>query len=42
MNWEKKTVFVVYYSMYGHVEKLAREICKGLERAGGKEKKMKI
>lgn len=29
-----KSVFVVYYSMYGHVEKLAREVIKGLQRAG--------
>jgi NAD(P)H dehydrogenase (quinone) len=29
-----KTVFVVYYSMYGHVEKLAREVVKGLEKSG--------
>jgi NAD(P)H dehydrogenase (quinone) len=34
MSSEKKTVFVIYYSLYGHVEKLARQICKGLERAG--------
>ena len=31
----QKTVYVIYYSMYGHVEALAREICKGLEKAGG-------
>jgi flavorubredoxin len=30
----KRTVFVVYYSTYGHVEKLARQVAKGLERAG--------
>jgi flavodoxin len=36
MSAKKKTVFVVYYSMYGHVDKLAREISKGLEKAGGK------
>ena len=34
---EAKTVFVIYYSMYGHVDKLSREICKGLEKAGGNE-----
>lgn len=34
-----KTVFVVYYSTYGHVQALAKEICKGLERAGGKIEK---
>lgn len=33
---EKKKVFVVYYSMYGHMYALAREICIGLEKAGGK------
>ena len=31
----KKTVFVIYYSMFGHVQKLAIEVCKGLEKAGG-------
>lgn len=30
-----KTVFVVYYSTFGHVEVLARQICIGLEKAGG-------
>lgn len=30
-----KTVYVVYYSMHGHVLQLAREVIKGLERAGG-------
>jgi hypothetical protein len=30
-----KSVYVVYYSMYGHVLQLAREVVKGLERAGG-------
>jgi flavorubredoxin len=35
MSAKKKTVFVIYYSMYGHVQTLAREICKGLEKAGG-------
>ena len=34
MSAKKKTVFVIYYSMYGHVQALAREICKGLEKAG--------
>ena len=32
---QKKTVFVIYYSLYKHTEKLAREICKGLELSGG-------
>ena len=31
----KKTVFVIYYSTYGHVHALARAQIKGLERAGG-------
>lgn len=35
MATTKKTVYVIYYSMYGHVQALAREICKGLEKAGG-------
>ena len=30
----KPTVYVVYYSMYGHVEKLARNIKKGVEKSG--------
>ena len=30
-----KTVVVVYYSMYGHVQALAKEVCKGLQRSGG-------
>lgn len=32
---QKKVVYVIYYSMYGHVQTLGREICKGLEKAGG-------
>lgn len=35
MSAKKKTVCVVYYSMYGHIEKLAREVAKGLEKSGG-------
>jgi hypothetical protein len=35
MSAKKETVFVIYYSEYGHVLTLAREICKGLEKAGG-------
>ena len=35
---EKKTVYVIYYSMYGHIQALARAQVKGLERAGGKKK----
>lgn len=34
MNNQRKTVFVIYYSLYGHVAKLARQVCQGLERAG--------
>ena len=29
-------VFVIYYSMYGHVAKLAKEVMKGLEISGVK------
>jgi flavorubredoxin len=32
---KKKLVYVVYYSMYGHVQTLAREVAKGVELAGG-------
>jgi NAD(P)H dehydrogenase (quinone) len=32
----KRTVLVVYYSMYGHIQHMARAVCKGLEKAGGK------
>ena len=35
MGDRKKSVFVVYYSMYGHVQTLAREVAKGVELAGG-------
>ncbi len=31
----RKTVFVVYYSTYGHIEKMARSALKGLESSGG-------
>jgi flavorubredoxin len=37
MSEKKKVVFVVYYSMYGHLQSLAREICLGLEKSGGNE-----
>ena len=30
----KKTVYVIYYSMYGHIKKLAEEVIKGLEKSG--------
>lgn len=31
---KKKTVLVIYYSLYGHVEALARAECRGLEKVG--------
>ena len=34
MSNNKPTVFVIYYSMYGHVQTLAREIIKGLNVVG--------
>ena len=30
----KPVVYVIYYSMFGHVETLARTVVKGLERSG--------
>ena len=33
MSTKKKTVFVIYYSMYGHIKAMAEEVCKGLEKA---------
>jgi hypothetical protein len=35
MSNTPKTVYVIYYSMYGHIQTLAREVVKGLERSGG-------
>ena len=35
MSETKKVVYVVYYSMYGHIQQLARRIMVGLENAGG-------
>ena len=32
---DKKVVYVFYYSMYGHVSTLAKQIMTGLEKAGG-------
>jgi flavorubredoxin len=32
----KKTVYVIYYSMYGHISAMARSVARGLEKAGGK------
>jgi NAD(P)H dehydrogenase (quinone) len=34
MSAKGKVVYVVYYSMYGHVQTLARSVCKGLEKSG--------
>ena len=31
----RKRVYVIYYSMYGHIYKMAKSIVAGLERAGG-------
>ncbi len=31
----KKVVYVVYYSMYGHVSTLAKQVMVGLEKSGG-------
>ena len=31
----RKRVFVIYYSMYGHIFKMAQAIVAGLEKAGG-------
>ena len=31
---KKPTVYVIYYSMYGHIEKMAREVLKGVQSAG--------
>ena len=39
MSAKTKTVFVVYYSMYGHIEEMAVHIIKGLEKAGGNQLK---
>ena len=32
---KKKLVYIIYYSMYGHVQTMAREVTKGVELAGG-------
>lgn len=34
MSDEKKTVFVIYYSIYGHVFEMAKAVCSGLEKSG--------
>ena len=35
MSDRKKVVYVVYYSMYGHLLTLAKEVVSGLEKSGG-------
>ena len=30
----KPKIYVIYYSTYGHIEKLARHVLKGLEKSG--------
>ena len=32
---DKKVVYVVYYSMHGHVSTMAKQIMVGLDKAGG-------
>lgn len=34
MSDKKKVVYVVYYSMYGHISQLAKQVVAGLEKAG--------
>jgi NAD(P)H dehydrogenase (quinone) len=31
---KRPVVFIIYYSMYGHVERMATEVCAGVEAAG--------
>ncbi|CAF0730606.1 unnamed protein product [Brachionus calyciflorus] len=38
----KKTVFVIYYSTYGHIEKMAHSVCKGLKKSGVNVKLFRI
>ncbi len=35
-------IFVVYYSMYGHIEKLARSVVAGVERSGATVKLFQV
>ena len=35
MSATKRCVYLVYYSTHGHIEKLAREVAKGVEKGGG-------
>ena len=37
-----KTVYVIYYSMYGHVQTLAREVVNGLNKSGVNAKLFQI
>lgn len=38
----KRKVYVVYYSMYGHIQSLARQVAVGLEKAGVKAKLFQV
>jgi NAD(P)H dehydrogenase (quinone) len=42
MKLIKPTVFVVYYSMYGHVHQLAKHVFKGLEKTNVNAKLFQI
>ena len=42
LSARKKSVYVIYYSEYGHVLTLAREVCKGLERSGVEAKLFQV
>ena len=35
MSARRRNVYIIYYSTHGHIEKLAREVAKGVEKAGG-------
>ena len=37
-----KTVYVIYYSTYGHVKTMAHEVVKGLEKSGVKAKLFQV
>lgn len=38
----KPKIFVIYYSMHGHIEKMARHVLKGLERSGVEAKLFQV
>lgn len=38
----RKRVYVVYYSMYGHIQAMANQIVTGLEKAGVKAKLFQV